>query len=125
MDRRTVLPPISHYSHSHPLTPHTLTTTQPPLYDQRDVHGSNSNSGTTAAQPPGYFEQAGTTNREGGSLHVGAGTAASSDAAPPAASELLSSDEIHVAALEGVKTSLMKRLVRSRESFIGPSSAWA
>ena len=109
-----LLPPLISGSPTHPppqpLTPHMLTSAQLPMYHQSSVD-SRGGGEVGGGEPPSYSEHTGTA---GGTCRTAAtqGDAVPGNTVPVDTTEQLSSDEIHLAALEGVKTSVMKRLVR-------------
>ena len=98
MIRHAVLPPIAHGtitpSHLHSLTQGgTGPTNNPPSYEQSSLSESR-HSSIGEGGPPEYYQETGRTRSEGG----GDG-------------EYISSEEIHVAAMEGVKASTLRKLV--------------
>ena len=105
---------IAHY-HGQQLAPYGYAGVEPPHYDQV-THGSgqdpqSSHKGRPAANPPTYnMEEAHSS---------GLRSASSTDAVGDYfrdSQQFASSVEIHTAAMEGVKSSTMKKLVSVRES---------
>ena len=107
-----VLPHISTSSHGTPHTPlgtasqrHTVNeaVTSPPTYV--DSHNKGRSQRSAEDEPPDYYQQT-------GHVRDGDGRGCGINVKEENMSQYTSSEEIHVAAMEGVKASSMRKLVR-------------
>lgn len=107
-----VLPPISPGPTLSPITSHSRPlistktfppTNDPPTYEQASFESQGSQN-REEVNPPDYYKETGRVRREEEDQGGTEGEAIDM-------SQYMSSEEIHVAAMEGVKTSTMKKLV--------------
>lgn len=96
----SVLPPIFIPPQSSTHQPHPPT--QPPTYEQADTKSRGQSARGADSKPPDYYQLSGHDVRDGGQ----------EGGREEEEEDYISNEEIHVAAMEGVKASTMKRLVR-------------
>lgn len=101
-------PPSTPPAHSHPPTPTYGTPphrpSDPPSYEQASLEASPRQPTTSGGSPSDYYQEPRAASREGRGEGVDM-------------TQYVSSEEIHIASMEGVKAAVMRRLVGGASTY--------